>query len=305
MVGAMHHRGPDDRGTLFDDRVALGMTRLAIIDTSSGGHQPMRTPDGLISVVYNGELYNFREERRLLEAKGYEFGSASDTEVVLRMYEHYADDFLLRLRGMFALAVYDKRRGPGRERLLLARDHMGIKPLLYARAGDRLIFASEMKALLASGLVEARVDPRVIGAYAVDDHVVPAVHRLERVIAREALGLVVSAPEVEGVVARAAGELVAAVAAEDSVVAAVAVEGVHGRAGVGLRGVGGDQVVAGAGGDLLDVGAHVVVLLGHAVAVGVEAVVGLAVERHDLIGGRRAAEAVAAVAAEIDVVAAL
>lgn len=159
MVSAMHHRGPDDSGVLACGEVVLGMTRLAIIDVSSRGHQPMQTPDGNISIVYNGELYNFREERALLEASGHSFQSTSDTEVVLRMYEHYGDDFLLRMRGMFALAVYDKRPGPGRERLLLARDQMGIKPLLYTRAGNRLIFASELKALLASGLVKPEVDP--------------------------------------------------------------------------------------------------------------------------------------------------
>lgn len=159
MVGAMHHRGPDDCGLFSDQQVTLGMTRLAIIDTTSGGHQPMQTPDGQIAIVYNGELYNFRAERDLLETLGYVFRSSSDTEVALRMYEHYGDDFLLRMRGMFALAIYDKRRGPGRERLLLARDQMGIKPLLYARAGDRLVFASEIKALLASGLVKPDIDP--------------------------------------------------------------------------------------------------------------------------------------------------
>jgi asparagine synthase (glutamine-hydrolysing) len=159
MVRALHHRGPDDRGVLADDRAVLGMTRLAIIDTTAGGHQPMTSPDGQIAIVYNGELYNFRAERSLLEKRGHTFRSTSDTEVVLRMYEHYGDDFLTRLRGMFALAIYDKRRGPGRERLLLARDQMGIKPLLYARVGDALIFASEIKALLASGLVQPEVDP--------------------------------------------------------------------------------------------------------------------------------------------------
>src|SRR5436305_11349683 len=89
MVAAMRHRGPDDSGVLFDERAALGMTRLAIIDTSSGGHQPMQTPDGRISVVYNGGLNNFREGRRLVEARGCRFRSTSDTEVVLRMYEQY------------------------------------------------------------------------------------------------------------------------------------------------------------------------------------------------------------------------
>jgi asparagine synthase (glutamine-hydrolysing) len=159
MVSAMHHRGPDDFGTFADGRVTLGMTRLAIIDTSSGGHQPMKTDDEGVVLVYNGEFYNFREERQLLEAHGYRFKSSSDTEVLLRMYEHYGDDFLKRIRGMFALAIYDRRRGPGLERLLLARDQMGIKPLIYAHANGRLVFASEIKALVASGLIAPEVDP--------------------------------------------------------------------------------------------------------------------------------------------------
>jgi len=157
MVSALHHRGPDDHGVLEDRNVTLGMTRLAILDVSHAGHQPMVSPDGQIHIVYNGELYNFREERAILEKLGYTFRSTSDTEVVLRMYEHYGDDFLLRLRGMFALAIHDKRSA--RERLLLARDHLGIKPLLYASVRDRLIFASEIKALLASGLVAPEIDP--------------------------------------------------------------------------------------------------------------------------------------------------
>ncbi len=159
MVQAMNHRGPDDHGTYRDDLVALGMTRLAIIDLSAAALQPMSNPQGSIWIVYNGEVYNFLEERRLLEGKGYSFSSSSDTEVVLRMYEYYGDDFLLRLRGMFALAIYDKRRGHKRARLLLARDHLGIKPLLYAILGDKLVFASELKAILASGLVPGEIDP--------------------------------------------------------------------------------------------------------------------------------------------------
>jgi len=151
----MHHRGPDDSGVLEDERVTLGMTRLAIIDVSHAGHQPMTSPDDQIAIVYNGELYNFREERVLLEKLGYTFRSTSDTEVVLRMYEHYGDDFLLRMRGMFALAIHDRRHG----RLLLARDQLGIKPLLYTTVRNQLIFASEIKALLASGLVEPEIDP--------------------------------------------------------------------------------------------------------------------------------------------------
>jgi len=157
MVSALHHRGPDDTGVIEDVNVTLAMTRLAIIDVSNAGHQPMVSPDGQIRIVYNGELYNFREERTILEKLGYSFRSTSDTEVVLRMYEHYGDDFLLRMRGMFALAIHDKREG--HERLLLARDQLGIKPLLYATVNGRIIFASEIKALLASGLIAPEIDP--------------------------------------------------------------------------------------------------------------------------------------------------
>lgn len=162
MVSAMHHRGPDDHGCFIDDHVALGMSRLAIIDTSASGHQPMANADQTVWIVYNGETYNFRTERALLERKGHAFSSTSDTEVILRMYEEYGDDFLLRMRGMFALGIYDKRRGPGRERLVLARDPIGIKPLLYAQLGSQLVFASELKALLASGLVDPHVDPMAL-----------------------------------------------------------------------------------------------------------------------------------------------
>lgn len=158
MLAAMRHRGPDDSGVFRDDHVALGMTRLAIIDTTSAGHQPMASEDGGIWIVYNGETYNFAEERARLERAGIAFRSHSDTEVLLRLYEEQGEGFLARLRGMFALAIYDRRGGRGKERLLLARDPLGIKPLLYAEvAGGGLVFASEMKALLASGLV--RPDP--------------------------------------------------------------------------------------------------------------------------------------------------
>ncbi|HUQ80039.1 MAG TPA: asparagine synthase (glutamine-hydrolyzing) [Gemmatimonadaceae bacterium] len=157
MVAALHHRGPDDRGMAATDEVSLGMARLAVIDLSDAGHQPMGTPDGRLTIVYNGEVYNFADERRMLQQHGCEFHSGTDTEVVLRMYERYGDDFLLRLRGMFALAIWDGRRGNGR--LLLARDHFGIKPLLYAESAGRLVFASELRSLVASGLIEPSVDP--------------------------------------------------------------------------------------------------------------------------------------------------
>jgi asparagine synthase (glutamine-hydrolysing) len=159
MISSMRHRGPDDQGIYQDNQVALGMTRLAVIDVHPSGHQPMSTPDGNIWIVYNGEIYNFKQERQILESHGYSFRSTSDTEVVLRMYEHYGDDFLIRLRGIFALAIYDKRKGIGRERLLLARDQFGIKPLLYSESGETFVFGSEIKAMLASGLVSAEINP--------------------------------------------------------------------------------------------------------------------------------------------------
>jgi len=162
MVSAMHHRGPDDSGVYGEEGMALGMSRLAIIDLSPNAHQPMSNPEGTLWIVYNGEIYNFREEREVLVKKGHRFKSSSDTEVVLRMYEVYGDDFLTRMRGMFALAIYDKRRGLDRKRLLLARDPLGIKPLLYGRRGSTFFFASEMKAVLASGLVERRFDPEAL-----------------------------------------------------------------------------------------------------------------------------------------------
>lgn len=159
MVGAMHHRGPNDYGVLVEKNIALGMTRLAILDLSREGHQPMPNRQKNIWIIYNGEMYNFVKERKILEKKGYWFHSKSDTEVVLLMYEEYGDDFLPRMRGMFALAIYDQRPGPGKEKILLARDQLGIKPLLYCQQGKNLIFASEIKTILASGLVKKDVEP--------------------------------------------------------------------------------------------------------------------------------------------------
>ena len=162
MVHALHHRGPDDSGVWASESASLGMARLAVLDLTAAGHQPMATDDGAIRIVYNGEVYNFADERRTLETLGVRFRSTSDTEVVLRLYERYGDDFVVRLRGMFALGIWDRRRGPGHERLVLARDHLGIKPLLYAEVGARVVFASELKALLTSGLVAPTIDPTAL-----------------------------------------------------------------------------------------------------------------------------------------------
>jgi asparagine synthase (glutamine-hydrolysing) len=161
-LGSLAHRGPDDAGTAVIDcgtaelcHIGLAHTRLAIIDLSPLGHQPMQDPSTGNSIVFNGEIYNFRELRRDLEALGNEFRSQSDTEVVLAAYRVWGDDCLLRLRGMFAFALWD---APGKC-LLLARDPMGIKPLYYCHSGANFLFASEVRTLLQTGLVPRKADP--------------------------------------------------------------------------------------------------------------------------------------------------
>jgi asparagine synthase (glutamine-hydrolysing) len=148
MVAALAHRGPDDRGVVARGPVGLGNTRLAIIDVSEAGHQPMTSDDGRYVLVYNGELYNFRELANELAARGRRFHSRTDTEVVLRAWEEWGVACLERFDGMFAFAVWDDEE----RTLTLVRDRFGIKPLYYAEDGGRLLFASEIKALLAAGL---------------------------------------------------------------------------------------------------------------------------------------------------------
>ena len=152
MVTAQYHRGPDDGGTFHDGEVALGHRRLSIIDVSSDGHQPMKNETGTVWVTYNGEIYNYQELRRVLVAAGHQFQSRSDTEVLIHGYEEWGEEGLLsRLRGMFAFGLYDATR----RRIILARDRLGIKPLYYFfdQKTGWMGFASEVKALLASGLI--------------------------------------------------------------------------------------------------------------------------------------------------------
>ena len=147
MRDTMAHRGPDDEGVYVspNGRLALGHRRLSILDLSALGHQPMASPDGRYWIVFNGEIYNFRELRPELEAKGHRFRSASDTEVLLALYAEHGPDMLHRLRGMFAFAIWDAQD----RRLFMARDRIGIKPLYYTCQGGRFLFASEIKAILA------------------------------------------------------------------------------------------------------------------------------------------------------------
>jgi asparagine synthase (glutamine-hydrolysing) len=149
MVDLITHRGPDDHGTFVstDRMFGLGNCRLSIIDLTAAGHMPMSNEDGRVWISYNGEIYNFSSLRTELEAKGHCFRSHTDSEVLVHGYEEWGLDLLNRLNGMFALAVLDLREQPGR--LLLARDRFGIKPLYYTQLNDRLVFASEIKAILS------------------------------------------------------------------------------------------------------------------------------------------------------------
>ncbi|HEU4707282.1 MAG TPA: asparagine synthase (glutamine-hydrolyzing) [Solirubrobacterales bacterium] len=160
MSGRLVHRGPDDDGLFREGSVALAARRLSIIDLAHG-HQPIENEDKSAVVVQNGEIYNYRELKRELAGSGHRFATDCDTEVLVHAYEEWGEAFLERLRGMFALALWDKRR----RRLLLARDRFGIKPLYYRHVGGALSFASELKALLEQPGFSREIDPRAVAAY--------------------------------------------------------------------------------------------------------------------------------------------
>jgi asparagine synthase (glutamine-hydrolysing) len=160
MMGIIAHRGPDDQGSYVKDGIGLGMRRLSIIDLE-GGRQPITNEDGKVVTVFNGEIYNYRELRSELSGRGHKFASASDTEVIVHLYEEFGDECVQRLRGMFAFAVWDNER----RRLLIARDRLGIKPLYYTESRGRLIFASEIKAILQHPNIEARLDLQGLSGY--------------------------------------------------------------------------------------------------------------------------------------------
>lgn len=168
MAHVQAHRGPDDSG-LWERRfpdgsyIGLGSRRLAILDLSADGHMPMCNEDGTVWITYNGEIYNFAELRRELLAKGHQFTSNTDTELVIHLYEQEGADCVHRFKGMFAFAICDLRSG--RPELFLARDHFGVKPFYYAHRGRKLAFASEVKALLHVPEIEAEIDLESLHQY--------------------------------------------------------------------------------------------------------------------------------------------
>jgi asparagine synthase (glutamine-hydrolysing) len=153
MRDVIAHRGPDDAGEYIDGQAALGHRRLSIVDLAAG-HQPLSNEDGTVWIVFNGEIYNHAEVRPGLEAAGHRYRTRSDTETIVHAYEQWGDGCVEHLRGMFAFAIWDAPR----RRLLLARDRLGVKPLYWAVAGSRLLFGSEIKSILESGLIRAEAD---------------------------------------------------------------------------------------------------------------------------------------------------
>ena len=157
MRDVLRHRGPDGEGLWIEGPVGLGMRRLAIVDVL-GGRQPMANEDGTVWIVYNGEIYNHADLRPELEQRGHCYRTRSDTETILHLYEDEGERCVERLQGMFAFALWDRKRG----RLLLARDRLGIKPLYYAWTDHELVFASEIKAILAGGSVRPALNEAIV-----------------------------------------------------------------------------------------------------------------------------------------------
>jgi len=160
MTAAMTHRGPDDESYFSDERATLGFRRLAIIDVA-GGRQPLSNEDGSIQVVFNGEIYNHLELRARLEQEGHSLRSGSDGEILAHLYEEHGEDLVDSLSGIFAFALWDRTH----ERLMLARDPHGVKPLYYSEQAGRTVFASEIKALVASGCISKELDSDALAQY--------------------------------------------------------------------------------------------------------------------------------------------
>jgi asparagine synthase (glutamine-hydrolysing) len=180
MCDAIVHRGPDDQGLYLDRSVGIGMRRLSIIDLSTG-RQPVRNEDGSVWTVFNGEIYNYRELRDELEKKGHTFYTETDTETIVHLYEEYGARCVERMRGMFTFAIWDKKQ----RRMVIARDRIGIKPLYYGVIAGRLVFASELKAILTLPEVESRLNWGAVDhlfsflATPPSDSIIDGIHKLE------------------------------------------------------------------------------------------------------------------------------
>lgn len=181
MLQAIAHRGPDDEGTFIENNIALGHRRLSIIDLSKNGHQPMQSADGRLEIVYNGELYNYKDLKLELQraqtgvnSMAYPFQTQSDTEVILAAYQRWGKDCLKYFNGMFALAIWDKEK----KELFIARDRLGIKPLYYYWDKNKTFaFASEIRALLKSGLVPKKLNNAALHYY-VKRQTTPNIHTI-------------------------------------------------------------------------------------------------------------------------------
>jgi asparagine synthase (glutamine-hydrolysing) len=180
MCSVMEHRGPDDDGIGIAENVGLGMRRLSIIDVA-GSKQPIFNEDRTVRTVFNGEIYNFRELRKELTRRGHQFQTSGDTETIVHAYEEYGSDFPNHLNGMFAIALHDSRE----KKLYLVRDHLGIKPLYYSLTDACLVWGSEVKVILASGLVQPELSTDAINQFLTWEYVpgsgtlMKNVHKLE------------------------------------------------------------------------------------------------------------------------------
>ena len=168
MTDSIEHRGPDDAGIFLDGNVALGHRRLSILDLSPLGHQPMANKEKTLCIVFNGEIYNFKELKKSLESLGYQFNSHTDTEVILYAYQEWQEHCVQKMNGMFAFAIFDKKN----QQIFLARDRMGEKPLYYYQDYDKFIFASEIKAILQDASVTRQIDPQGMVNYFTFGHAI-------------------------------------------------------------------------------------------------------------------------------------
>lgn len=167
MIKVLNHRGPDSRGIFYQNEVCLAHARLSIIDLTSTGDQPMRSKDGSVTVVFNGEIYNFKKHRERLQKEGYKFSGTSDTEVILALYDELKEECFSELDGMFAIALYDSRV----DKLYLARDRMGKKPLYWGVFSGTIIFGSELKAVLAHPAACKEFSPEALSLYLTHEYI--------------------------------------------------------------------------------------------------------------------------------------